>query len=118
MDLAIESPTVSAKSWREFVINFLSDQMKYFNASNHFIREGRSVRRDYRSIVFAGFTRRIVPLIRLSVSHVVLRIFEWLPRRLRSLYGTSSSAERGRACSNNCVREEIAARYHSFSILG
>jgi hypothetical protein len=31
------------------------------------------------------------------------------------LYG--SSAERSRACSNNCFREELAARYHNFSLI-
>ena len=36
MNLAIESPAMSAKSWREFVINFFSDQMEYFDASRHF----------------------------------------------------------------------------------
>jgi hypothetical protein len=60
MDLAIESPTISAKSWRELVINLFSDEVKHFDASHHFIRECRPVRRDYGSIVFARFTGRIL----------------------------------------------------------
>src|ERR1700758_1103093 len=90
--------------------------MEYFDASHHFIGQRRSVRCDDWSIIFSGFTRRIVLLIRLSVSLDFLRIFERLSSRLRSLYG--SSAERSRACSNNCVREELAASDHNVFILG
>src|SRR5258707_8970543 len=91
--------------------------MKYFDASHKFIGQRRSVRCDDWSIVFAGLTRRIVLLIRFSVSFDFLRIFERLTSRLRSLYGTSSSTERSSACGNNCVREELAARYHNFVFL-
>ena len=44
MNLAIESPTVSAKATREFMINFFSDQVKYFDSIDYLIRERRSVR--------------------------------------------------------------------------
>src|SRR5260221_5726087 len=85
--------------------------MEYFDASHQFIRQRRSVWCDDWSIVFAGFTRRIVLLIRLS------RIFERLSGRFRSLYGTSSRAECSRSGSNNRLSEELAARYHNFFIL-
>ena len=68
MDLAIESPTVSAKAWCEFVINFFSDEVKYFDARNDFIGERRSVRGDYWSIVFARFTGRILLPICLPIA--------------------------------------------------
>src|SRR5260221_9059806 len=77
--------------------------MEYFDASHQFIRQRRSVWCDDWSIVFAGFTRRIFLLIRLS------RIFERLSGRFRSLYGTSSRAECSRSGSNNRLREELAA---------
>ena len=32
MDLAIEPPAISAKSWREFMLNFFSNQMKDLRA--------------------------------------------------------------------------------------
>jgi hypothetical protein len=67
MDLTVESPTVSAKARREFVINFFSNEVKYFDASNHFIRERRPVRSDYWSIIFARFTRRILLPIGLRI---------------------------------------------------
>src|SRR3981081_4446283 len=88
--------------------------MKYFDASHQFIGQRRSVRCDYWSVVFAGFTRGIILVIRLSVSLDFLRIFERLSSGLRSLYGTSSSAKRSRSGNNNRLREELAARYHNF----
>jgi hypothetical protein len=59
MDLAVESPTVSAQARREFVINFFSNQVKHFDAPNHFIRERRPVRCNDRSVIFAGLARRV-----------------------------------------------------------
>jgi hypothetical protein len=90
--------------------------MEYFDASHHFIGQRRSVRCDYWSIVFAGFTRRIFLLIRLSVPIDFLRIFGRLSDRLCSFYRARSSTERSRARSNSCIREELAARYHNFLI--
>src|SRR2546430_15629278 len=88
--------------------------MEYFDASHQFIGQRRSVRCDDGSIVFAGFSGRIVRRIRLSASFEFLRIFKRLSSGLRSLYGTSSSAERSRYGNNNRLREELAARYHNF----
>jgi hypothetical protein len=85
MDLAIESPTISAKAWREFVINFFSDEMKYFGASDHFIRERRPVRCDYWSIVFARLTGRKLLPICWCIPPDILGTFGRLPNRLCSL---------------------------------
>jgi hypothetical protein len=85
MDLAIESPTVSAKARREFVINFFSNEVKYFDASNHFIRERRPVRCDYWSIVFARFTGRILLAICLRIPPDILGTSGRLPTWLCSL---------------------------------
>jgi hypothetical protein len=90
--------------------------MKYFDASHDFIGQRRSVRCDDWSIVFTGFTRRIVLLIRFSVPLDCFSIIGRVPDRLCSLYRASSSTERSRARSNSCVREELAARYHNFLI--
>src|SRR5262249_18478861 len=105
MDLAVESPTISAKTWREFVINFFSDEVKYFDAINHFKGERRSVRCDYWSIVFARLARRIFPLSCLRISPDILGIFGWLPNRLCSPHRASSRAEPGHPSDDSCLRE-------------
>jgi hypothetical protein len=113
VDLAIESPTISAKAGCEFVINFFSDEMKYFDASNHFIRERRSVRCDYRSIVFTRFTRRILLPICRRIPPYIVGTSGRLPNRLCSLNRASSSAERGYASNDSCLRKELTTRYHN-----
>jgi hypothetical protein len=113
MDLAIESPTVSAKARREFVINFFSDEVKYFDAINHFIRERRPVRCDYRGIVFAGFARRILLLAPSGTPHYILRILGRLSTRLSSQDGASSSSERSYAGSDSRVGEKLTTGYHN-----
>ena len=112
MNLAIESPTVSAKARGEFVINFFSDEVKYFDSINYFKGERRSVRCDYWSIVFARLARGIFPLSCLRISPDILGILGWLPNRLRSLHRASSRAERGHPSDDSCLREELTTRYH------
>src|SRR5215471_3226352 len=107
MDLAIESPTVSAKARCEFVINFFSDEVKYFDAVNHFIRERRPVRCDYRGIVFAGFARRVLLLVPSGTPHYILRILGLLSTGLRSQHRASSGADRSYTSSDSRVREEL-----------
>jgi hypothetical protein len=85
MDLAIKSPTISAKARREFVINFFGDEVKHFDASNDFVRERRPVRCDYWSIVFARFTGRILLPICWRIPPDILGTFGRLPKRLCSL---------------------------------
>src|ERR1700756_608900 len=87
--------------------------MKHFGTSHHFKRERRSVRCDYRGIVFARCARRILLPVRSSIPHSILRIFRRLSARLRSQHGTSSGAERSYASSDSCLREEITTRYHN-----
>ena len=58
MNLAIEPPAMSAKSWREFVINLSGDQMNNFHAFDNLIRERRPIRSDDWGVVLSGFTRR------------------------------------------------------------
>src|SRR6516165_5607555 len=107
VDLAIESPTISAKAWREFVINFFSDEVKYFDSINHFKGERRSVRCDYWSIVFARLARRIFVLICLRIFPDILGIFGWC-----SLHRASSRAERGHPSDDSYLRKELTTRYH------
>jgi hypothetical protein len=92
MDLAIKSPTVGAKARREFVINFFSNEVKYFDASNGFVRERRPVRCDYRGIVFSRFTRRILLAIFWRIPRDILGTFGRLPKMLCSLHRASNSA--------------------------
>jgi hypothetical protein len=39
MNLAVESPTISAEAGCKLVIHFFSNEMKHFDAFDHFIRE-------------------------------------------------------------------------------
>jgi hypothetical protein len=110
MDLAIESPTISAKARCEFVINFFGDEVKHFDASNNFVRERRPVRCDYWSIVLARFTGRILLPICWRISPDILGTFGRLRNRLCPLYRVSSSAQRGHARSGSCLREELTTR--------
>src|SRR6516165_2953240 len=111
MDLAIESPTVSAKARCEFVINLFRDEVKYFDPSNHFKGERRSVRCDHWSIVFARLARRIFLLSCLRISLDMFGIFGWLPNRLCSLHRASSRAKRGHPSDDSCLREKLTTRY-------
>jgi hypothetical protein len=69
MNPAIESPAISAKSWRKFVINFFSNQMEYFDASHHFKGQRRSVGCDYWSIVFAWVHQEDSPADQIERGH-------------------------------------------------
>jgi hypothetical protein len=112
MDLAIKSPTISAKARREFVINFFGDEVKHFDASNDFIRERRPVRCDYRNIFFARFTGRILLPICRRIPLDILGTCGRLPKILCSLHRANSSTEGGHASSDSCFREELTTRYH------
>jgi hypothetical protein len=55
--LVVKTPAFSAKTQREFTINFFRDQMKYFDTIDNSVGKRRPIRRDYRSVVSSGFTR-------------------------------------------------------------
>src|SRR3974390_1442851 len=88
----LKPPTISAKTRGEFVIHFFGNEMKYLDASNHFIRERRPVRCDYWSIVFARFTGREFLW---CISLVITGASGWiLPPRIYWLVGPSRMHQR------------------------